>query len=88
MSSLAGRLARLNQQLDSAETERITEQAGGIELNQIVGNLLAAIDPDRIQEKAREIEPVDDGAEPPPAVCEKAQEHCWSMTQPACSTAN
>ena len=74
VSSLAGRLARLNQQLDPAEKERIKAQAGGIELTQIVGNLLAAIDPDRIQEKAREIEPVPDGAEPSPATCEKAQE--------------
>ena len=74
VSSLAGRLARLNQQLDPAEQERIKTQAGGIELTQIVGNLLAAIDPDRIQEKAREIEPVPDGAEPSPATCEKAQE--------------
>ena len=74
VSSLAGRLARLDQQLDSAEKERIKEQAGGVELTKIVGNLLAALDPDRIQEKAREIEPVDDGAEPPPALCEKAQE--------------
>ena len=72
--SLAGRLARLDQQLDPADRERIKEHAGGIELTQIVGNLLAAIDPDRIQEKAREIEPVPDGVEPPPAVCEKAQE--------------
>ena len=74
VSSLAGRLARLNQQLDPAEKERIKAQAGGIELTQIVGNLLAAIDPDRIQEKAREIEPVPDGAEPSPATCERAQE--------------
>ena len=74
VSSLAGRLARLNQQLDPAEQERIKTQAGGIELTQIVGNLLAAIDPDRIQEKAREIEPVPAGAEPSPATCEKAQE--------------
>ena len=74
VSSLAGRLARLNQQLDPAEKERIKEQAGGIELTQIVSNLLAAIDPDRIQDKAREIEPVDDGAEPPSVVFEKAQE--------------
>ena len=74
VSSLAGRLARLDQQLDSAEKERIKKQAGGIELTQIVGDLLAAIDPDRIQEKARKIGPVPDGVEPPPAVCEKAQE--------------
>ena len=74
VSSLAGCLARLNQQLDPAEKERIKEQAGDIELTQIVGNLLAAIDPDRIQEKAREIEPVPDGAEPSPAAREKARE--------------
>ncbi len=74
VSSLAGRLARLNQQLDPAEKERIKAQAGGIELTQIVGNLLVAIDPDRIQEKAREIEPVPDGAEPSPTAREKAQE--------------
>ena len=63
VSSLAGRLARLNRQLDDAEQARIKKRAGGIGLTQIVGNLLAAIDPDRIQEKAREIEPVSDGAE-------------------------
>ncbi len=74
VSSLAGRLARLDQQLDSADKERIKKQAGGIELTQIVGDLLAAIDPDRIQEKAHGIEPVPDGVEPPPAVCEKARE--------------
>ena len=74
VSSLAGRLARLNRQLDRAEQERIKEQAGGIELTQIVGNLLAAIDTDRIHEKAREIESVPDDAEPSPAACDKAQE--------------
>ena len=74
VSSLAGRLARLNRQLNPTEQERIKTQADGIELTNIVGNLLAAIDPDRIQEKAREIEPVPDGAEPSPVTCEKAQE--------------
>ena len=74
VSSLAGRLARLNRQLDPTEQERIKTQAGGIELTQIIGDLLAAIDPDRIQEKAREIEPVSEGAEPSPAACDKARE--------------
>ena len=45
VSSLAGRLARLNRQLDHPEQARIKEEAGGLELTQIVGNLLAAIDP-------------------------------------------
>ena len=74
VSSLAGRLARLNRQLDPAEQERIREQAGGIALTDIVGNLLHAIDPDRIEAKARETESVPDGAEPSPAAREKAQE--------------
>ena len=40
-------------------------KAGGIELTQIIGNLLAAIDPDRIRGKgAREIEPVAGDSEP------------------------
>ena len=74
VSSLAGRLARLNRQLDQQEQERIREKAGGIELVDIIGNLLAAIDPDRIEAKARWIEPLAGDAEPPPAAREKAQE--------------
>ena len=74
VSSLVGRLARLARQLDSAEQKRIKEQAGGIELTQIVGNLLAALDPDRIDEKAREIEPVSEDTKPSPEVYDKARE--------------
>ena len=78
VSSLAGRLARLNRQLDHQEQERIREKAGGIELAGIVGNLLGAIDPDRIEAKAREIEPVAGDAEPTPVAREKAQEQLVS----------
>ena len=74
VSSLAGRLARLNRQLDQAEQERIREKAGGIQLTEIVGNLLQAIDPDQIKAKAREIEQVPDGTEPSKAAREKARE--------------
>ena len=74
VSSLAGRLARLDRQLDRTEQERIKRQAGGIELTRIVGNLLAAIDPDRIHEKACEIEPVPHGSEPSAAACDRARE--------------
>ena len=50
VSSLAGRLARLNKQLDEKEQARITEAAGGVALTDIVGGLISAIDPDRIEE--------------------------------------
>ena len=72
VSTLAGRLARLNRQLDHAEQERIREKAGGIELTDVVGNLMQAIDPDRIEAKASEIEP--ESAEPSLTAREKAQE--------------
>ena len=74
VSSLAGRLARLDRQLNPAERERIKTQASGIELTQIVGSLLTAIDPDGIQEKAREIEDLPYESEPRPASCAVAQE--------------
>ena len=78
VSSLAGRLARLNRRLDPAEQQRIRDKAGGAELTGIVGNLLAAIDPDRIEAKARDIESVADSAEPSPAGRQKAQEQLVS----------
>ena len=74
VSSLAGRLARLNRQLDQDDQERIREKAGGIQLTDIVSNLLQAIDADRIEAKAREIEHVPDGAEPSSAARKTAQE--------------
>ena len=66
ISSLAGRLARLDRQLDDAERQRIEERAGGVALTAIAGNLLAAIDPDRIDAKAREIDATPQGDEPAP----------------------
>lgn len=55
VSSLAGRMARLNKQLDLKDQARIETAAGGVSLTAIVKALVDAIDPDRIEEKAREI---------------------------------
>jgi type I restriction enzyme, R subunit len=55
VSSLAGRLARLDKQLDDADRARIAAAAKGTSLAQIVGDLLGALDPDRIDTKAQEI---------------------------------
>ncbi len=64
VSSLAGRLARLNNQLDDKERERIKEKSGGQPLSSIVGNLLSAIDPDNIETKARDITQLPKGSDP------------------------
>lgn len=55
VSSLAGRLARLDKQLDDKDRARIAEKAGGTPLTLIVGELLNAINPDVVEHKACEI---------------------------------
>lgn len=61
VSSLAGRLARLNKQLDSDEQARIKKAAKGVELTHLVNGLLDAIDADIVEAKALELaqQPVD-----------------------------
>lgn len=74
VSSLAGRLARLDRQLDEEDKERIREQAGGVELTDIVRDLFSAIDPDRIEAQARDTENVPEHEEPSDTARAKAQE--------------
>ncbi|OSP45218.1 restriction endonuclease [Streptomyces sp. 13-12-16] len=50
---LAGRLARLNQQLTDEEREQLTRASGGRTLSEIAGAIVKAVDPDR-QERALE----------------------------------
>ncbi len=52
VSSLAGRLARLERELDEKVRENIQNLAGGKRLSDIVNSLLEAIDADRIEEEA------------------------------------
>jgi type I restriction enzyme, R subunit len=52
VSSLAGRLARLDREIEEEDRERISQLAQGRRLSDIVNGLLEAIDPDRIEEEA------------------------------------
>ena len=74
VSSLAGRLARLNKQLDADEQRRIREAAGGTELTQIVGRLFGAIDADNIEAKALELAGQPIGTDPGDTKRQQAQE--------------
>ncbi|MFE2412778.1 DEAD/DEAH box helicase family protein [Kitasatospora sp. NPDC059408] len=49
---LAGRLARLNQQLSDHERDQLTRAAGGRTLSEIAGAIVKAVDPDR-QDRAK-----------------------------------
>ncbi len=74
VSSLAGRLARLNQQLDDRERVRIREQTGGVELAQMTNDLLAALDPDRVTARARQNAGLPEHSDPGDAYRSRARE--------------
>lgn len=74
VSSLAGRLARLDKQLTDKERARVADKAGGVPLLTIIGELFSAIDGDRVEQKALEISGLPVGADPGDAMRDKAQQ--------------
>jgi type I restriction enzyme R subunit len=64
VSSLAGRLSRLDKQLNEDDHKRIKEHTGGVTLNNIIGNLLSAIDADKVHDKACELQGLPKVSEP------------------------
>jgi type I restriction enzyme R subunit len=74
VSSLAGRLARLNKQLGPQELKKIEEAAGGVTLSTIVNRLLAAVDADNIEVKALELAGQPEGTNPGEGKRKEAQE--------------
>ena len=74
VSSLAGRLARLDKQLDEKERARIADKAGGTPLLAIVGELFSAIDGDRVEQKALEMTNLPTGSDPGDDARNKAQQ--------------
>lgn len=79
VSSLAGRLARLDKQLDDKERARIAGKAGGIPLLTIVGELFNAIDGDRVEQKALEIVSQPAGTDPGESARDQAQKELVSQ---------
>ncbi len=55
LSSLAGRLARLDRQIDEKDQGEILKTSGGLSLKVLTNKLLDAIDPDRQAERAKAI---------------------------------
>jgi type I restriction enzyme R subunit len=73
VSSLAGRLARLNQQLNAADQQKIQALAGGLPLSQIINNLFNAIDPDTVSQTACQLAGLPADAEPSEQHYQQAQ---------------
>ena len=78
VSSLAGRLARLNKQLDSDDQRRIRELSGGMELIQFIGKLFSAIDADNIEARALELARLPIGSDPGDDKRQQAQQQLVS----------
>lgn len=55
LTSLAGRLARLDREINEKDREDIKDKAKGTTLKQIINDLLDAVDPDKQVEKAKEL---------------------------------
>lgn len=64
VSSLAGRLARIERQLTPLQKQTLAEKMGGTSIGQVVKNLFRAIDGEAIELKAREIASVPPDADP------------------------
>jgi len=74
VSSLAGRLARLNKQLDADDQRRLREAAGGVELSHVVSQLFNAIDGDLIEARALELAGLPIGNDPGDTLRDQAQQ--------------
>ncbi|MDP2284711.1 MAG: type I restriction-modification enzyme R subunit C-terminal domain-containing protein [Pseudohongiella sp.] len=79
VSSLAGRLARLDRQLDDKDRARISAKAGGKPLLLIVGELLNAINPDTVEQKALELVRQPEGTDPGDGVRNQARDQLVSQ---------
>ena len=73
VSSLVGRLARLNNQLDEGDRQKILKVTDGVELTTIVRGFVEAIAPDNVQQYAYENLGVQEGTELDEATYQKAQ---------------
>ncbi len=73
-TSLANRLIRLDRQLSDPERAEFRQEADGKTASHIAATLLAAYDPDKIEDKAREIYAVPPGRQPDPSHLAAAQE--------------
>lgn len=74
VSSLAGRLARIDRQLTPQQKRALEAKMGGTTVSQIVGALFHALDGDAIEEKARAIAGVPPEADPGDEARAKAQQ--------------
>ena len=72
LTTLAGRLTRLDQSLNREDAKKLSELAGGKSLGELAKNLLNAFDPDEIERRARPCVDAASGITPEPTAAEFA----------------
>ncbi|MEX2247716.1 MAG: type I restriction-modification enzyme R subunit C-terminal domain-containing protein [Dehalococcoidia bacterium] len=72
LSTLAGRLARLDRQIGAGDRRKLTELAGGMSPRDIAAGIVEALDPDRQRDAARAEAGLPPDAEPAPEQVEQA----------------
>jgi type I restriction enzyme R subunit len=83
LSSLAGRLARMEQRLSPAELQVVKDTSGGITLRQIAAGIVDALNPDRQVEAARLQFKLTEAQKPTDAqVAEAAEQLKWEAAAP------
>ncbi len=89
LSSLAGRMARLEQKFGPEEHDIITKLAGGKRLGEITHDIIDALNPDRQVEEARKEFAVPKGNEPTDEQIEQVAERlCKAATAPLATMPN
>jgi len=74
ISSLAGRLARIERMLTEEQKQAVAEKLGGTAISTLVKNLFHAIDGEAIEQKALELTSQQPGTDPGDSAREKAQQ--------------
>jgi type I restriction enzyme R subunit len=73
LSSLASRLARLDVQCGDEDRKLILQKSDGVPLADLTGAILRALDPDRVEERARSVHALAPEVAPTPAQFDSAQ---------------
>ena len=81
ITSLAGRLARLDREISDERREEVTQLTGGKSIAQLSGDLLRAVDPDKIAEKATGLA----GADPETVAPEQMEQARKELVDQACA---
>jgi type I restriction enzyme, R subunit len=84
LTTLANRLARFDRTIDEKQEEEISRTNSGVSLKTVINKLLDAVDPDRIEQRARQISANDaiSDAEIAKAEHELADEACKPFDNP------